>query len=256
VRAALPRIVGTRPSDIDPALFTPYATGEISRLLMVVALTAERLPKRLLQVNAYPFLLSQLLEEAFPHAAVERTQAGFVGLTEIEHTLVDASGAAVRTLRSSLVDPERQPLPFADASFDTALMSGVLTWLSHDPALALTEVHRVLEAGGRLILSTVNVARADASRRLADGRGIDGALANAGRGAPQLRNYAAEELFDLLAGNGFAIERHLTRPLAPPERLDAAWYAAADDDGAGDIHYVVARPAERAEPYRPSWLYG
>ncbi|MDX6647939.1 MAG: hypothetical protein QOK40_3666, partial [Miltoncostaeaceae bacterium] len=254
--AALPAIVSTRPSDLDPAIFDTYARSELSRLMMVVALVGEHPPERLLHVNAYPFTLAQLLEQAFPRAVFERINPGGIGGAEIEHALVDPAGAQVRLVRSRVLDSETEPLPFPDGSFDTAVLSGVLTWLARDPAALVWELRRVLAADGRLILATANVARAGNARRLSDGLGIAGTLTAAGRGAPPVREYAAEELFDLLAGNGFAIERHLTRSLAPLEGLDAAWFAAADDDGSGDIHYVVARPAERSEPYRPAWLYG
>ena len=43
-----------------------------------------------------------------------------------------------------------------------------------------------------------------------------------------------EELFDLLEGTGFEVVRHLTRPVHGLTELDAAWWAATDDDGHGE----------------------
>jgi SAM-dependent methyltransferase len=210
----------------------------------------------MLEINGYPYVLTQILERAFPGAASERTNAGLAGGKEMEHALVDGSGAPVGAIRSRLVDPESEPLPFPDGAFDTVLLCGVLSWLSRDPAAVVAELHRVLEPGGRLVLTTQNAARAYVAGRLADRLGIAGTILNAGRGAPPLRDYAADEVFDLLSGNGFVVERHLTRSPAPLERLDAAWFAAADDEGDGEHHFVVARRADPAGPHRPAWLYG
>ena len=69
------------------------------------------------------------------------------------------------------------------------------------------------------------------------------------------REYAPGELIELLSANGFAIERYLTRPVHDVPDPDAAWFAAADDDGAGDYHFVLARRGDPVEPVRPAWLY-
>ncbi|MCB2074254.1 MAG: class I SAM-dependent methyltransferase [Novosphingobium sp.] len=45
-----------------------------------------------------------------------------------------------------------EPLPFADATFDTVILSDVLEHL-RDPANCLAEIHRVLKVGGKLILN-------------------------------------------------------------------------------------------------------
>jgi SAM-dependent methyltransferase len=52
----------------------------------------------------------------------------------------------------------REPLPFADNSFDFATYTDVLEHHAFSPKRALAEIHRVLVPGGRLILATPNHA--------------------------------------------------------------------------------------------------
>jgi hypothetical protein len=51
------------------------------------------------------------------------------------------------------------------------------------------------------------------------------------------------------------VERHLTRPVHHVPEPGPGWFAAADDDGAGDYHFLLARRGEPAPPFRPAWLY-
>jgi hypothetical protein len=113
----------------------------------------------------------------------------------------------------------------------------------------------VLAPGGRLLLTTPNVARAENVRRLAQRQGIYDPYSRFGPHGRHNREYAAGELLGLLADNGFAVERYLTRPVRGVTDPGPAWFAAADDDGAGDYHFVVARRGEPVEPVRPAWLY-
>lgn len=51
---------------------------------------------------------------------------------------------------------EREPLPFADASFDWIVFSEVIEHLVYSPLPVLREFHRVLRPGGRVLISTPN----------------------------------------------------------------------------------------------------
>ena len=113
----------------------------------------------------------------------------------------------------------------------------------------------MLAPGGLLLLTTPNVARAENLHRLAQRQGIYDPYSRFGPHGRHNREYAAGELIELLTANGFAIERYLTRPVHDVPDPDAAWFAAADDDGAGDYHFVLARRGDPAEPVRPAWLY-
>ena len=55
-------------------------------------------------------------------------------------------------------DLGREPLPFADNSFDFAAYTDVIEHHAFSPKRVLAEIHRVLVPGGRLILATPNHA--------------------------------------------------------------------------------------------------
>jgi hypothetical protein len=99
------------------------------------------------------------------------------------------------------------------------------------------------------------VARTENVRRLVQREGIYDPYSHYGPHGRHNREYAAGELVELLEANGLAVERYLTRPVHDAPEPDAAWFAAADDDGAGDYHFILARRGDRAGPVRPAWLY-
>src|SRR5262249_19086713 len=105
------------------------------------------------------------------------------------------------------------------------------------------------------LLTTPNVARAGNLVRLAQRQGIYDPYSRYGPHGRHNREYVAEELFALLTGNGFSIERYLTRPIHAVRRPDAAWFAAGDDDGPGASPFTVARRGPEVPEDRPSWLY-
>jgi 2-polyprenyl-3-methyl-5-hydroxy-6-metoxy-1,4-benzoquinol methylase len=64
-----------------------------------------------------------------------------------------------RRLRITHTNIEQAPLPFASESFDLVIFTEVLEHIAiTDPAVILGEIRRVLRPGGRMLLSTPNVA--------------------------------------------------------------------------------------------------
>jgi SAM-dependent methyltransferase len=246
-------LAGAWPRDARPEEMAAYAGADLARFLMSVQLVPE--PGRTLEIGANPYFITRLLAARYPEAELSLTNFFGSGEGEMEQEVVDADGAVVARFRSHLVDVEARPLPHADGAFDTVLLCEVIEHFVADPVFALGEVHRVLAPGGRLLLTTPNVARAENLRRLAQRQGIYDPYSRFGLHGRHNREYSAGELLGLLADNGFAVERYLTRPVHGVIDPSPAWFAAADDDGAGDYHFVLARRGERAEPVRPAWLY-
>jgi SAM-dependent methyltransferase len=105
-------------------------------------------------------------------------------------------------------DVERDRFPFDDASFDLVTCCEVIEHLTENPVHLLAEVHRVLRPGGRLVVSTPNVARAGNIASLLRGRNVYDPyhLGAPLRGSRHSREYTLDELRDLVGGCGFAIE--------------------------------------------------
>lgn len=121
--------------------------------------------------------------------------------------LIDAFSLDVRRC-----DVEREPLPFADASFGTVLFAETFEHLRIDPQFALSELNRVLRPGGTLLLTTPNFYSAQNIARFVAGRGITDGLSEFSKlrtlgHMGHVREYTHAEVRRFLEASGFAIER-------------------------------------------------
>jgi SAM-dependent methyltransferase len=110
---------------------------------------------------------------------------------------------AVAERRLEVLEASADRLPFPDATFTRAAMTGVLGFL-HDPVAALAEIRRVLADGGRLVLFT-------------DSPAVRGSLAAPEPFARRLSFYEEEELERLAREAGLAdvrVERPDLEPFA------------------------------------------
>lgn len=233
-----------------------YVGADLARFLMSVQLLPAE-PGRILEVGSNPYFISRLIRRLHPGSPLRMTNYFGTPGDAIEQEIVDAAGTVLEIFRSELVDTETTPLPYADASFDTVLLCEVIEHLIRDPAFQLAEIARVMCPDGTLILTTPNVAR-DANRaRLAQRQGVYDPYSGYGPHGRHNREYTAEELLELTAGAGFEATGYLTRPVHTVPDPAPAWFRAADDDGAGDYHFLTLRRREGAvpAPYRPAWLY-
>jgi SAM-dependent methyltransferase len=242
------------PADAPPDEMARYVGADLARFLMSVQLMPED-PGRVLEIGANPYFISRLVRRRFPGSELRMTN--YFGHTggSLEQNVVDAAGAVLDTFRSELVDTETAPLPYESGAFDTVLLCEVIEHLVKDPAFQLAEIARVLKVGGTFVLTTPNVARAGNRLRLAQRQGIYDPYSRYGPHGRHNREYTAEELFELVAGIGFEPALYLTRPVHHVTP-DADWFSAADDDGAGDYHFLVTRRGDAAPVQaRPDWLY-
>lgn len=146
-------------------------------------------------------LLLDLFRSGNPGARVLNAGAGTgsfsLRLADLgfEVTSVDASSAAVEILRERVPGDVAQAdvtaLPFADATFDAAVLGEVLEHIEGDRA-ALAEVARVLRPGGMLAVSVpANPERFGPSDRWAG----------------HVRRYSRRELLDACGAAAFTVER-------------------------------------------------
>lgn len=243
------------PEDANPEEMAAYVGADLARFLMSVQLMGET-PGRILEIGSNPYFISRLITERFPDAPLAMTNYFGSRGERITQRVVDEAGAEVASFTSELVDTEVQSLPYGDESFDTVLLCEVIEHLVQDPVFQLSEIARVLRPGGRLVLTTPNVARQNNRLRLAQREGIYDPYSQYGPHGRHNREYTADELFGLVSGIGFTPVTYLTRPVHSVPAPDEAWFRGDGDDGAGDYHFLVLeRNNGLAEPRRPDWLY-
>ena len=189
-------------------------------------------PADLLELGAAPGALSVSLAAAGYHVtAIDLGEASDAWGNQIEGTM--ASAFAEAGIQLVLRDLESTPYPFADESFDIALLTEVLEHLREYPARVLIEARRLLRPGGILLVTTPNAASIPLRVRLALGRTVYTPLDDWIFGLPHARHareYTVSELGALLRHAGFdfvSIEArhfHLTsgRQAAPARAIKHA----------------------------------
>ncbi len=126
-----------------------YGGRKIRILRYILAHTPETQTPRLLDVGAQ-----------FGALAIYATQLGCraAALDYGMYAKAFREAVADRGVNYCECDLGREPLPFADNSFDFATYTDVIEHHAFSPKRVLAEIHRVLVPGGRLILATPNHA--------------------------------------------------------------------------------------------------
>ncbi len=155
------------------------------------------------------------------------------------------------------VDLEREPLPYADASFGRVLATEILEHLAN-PALFLSECRRVLRPGGALYLTTPNVVDLRGRLRALGGWSPQTHLFGIGRTFRMnewvhRREYAPDEVACLLEAVGLQMSRlHTWTPTrADGGRGAGAWVASLLNrlpHLGGTLFVVAIRPDGTAGP--------
>jgi SAM-dependent methyltransferase len=126
-----------------------YGGRKIRLLRYILAHTPENQTPRLLDVGAQ-----------FGALAIYATQLGCraAALDYGMYAKAFCEAVADRGVDYRECDLGREPLPFADNSFDFVTYTDVIEHHAFSPKRVLAEIHRVLVPGGRLILTTPNHA--------------------------------------------------------------------------------------------------
>ena len=138
---------------------------------------------------------------------------------------IDRGFATVRGERFEipvdLFDAERDRFPYDDGYFETALACELIEHLVRDPMHFLLECRRVLEEGGRLLVTTPNASSLTSVARALHGYENPQVWSlyhrprpDAPAEVPHVREYAAFELRAALLAAGFEIQSLFTEPIA------------------------------------------
>lgn len=213
---------------------------EAHRLRLTIGLLADAPPARVLEIGTGYLTLAVALRRAFPRAritGVEHPRRGYVFTAAYGKRLAD-EGVAL-----AAADLLAHGLPFRDAAFDAVVFAEVVEHLPpHAVPDVLHDIARVLAPGGRLVLTTPNLASWTNRELVARGhspqqspaRTIDGTFGH-------LRLYTMAELVTLLEGAGLHVRRRdffdqVAVAISPVRRLLAAatspvrrWWPALRD---------------------------
>jgi SAM-dependent methyltransferase len=166
-----------------------------------------------------------------------------------------------------LFDAERDRYPYDDGRFESVLACELIEHLVRDPMHFVLECHRILEDGGRLIVTTPNASSLTSVARVLHGYNnpqissvYHRPRADAPEEAPHVREYTAFELQAVLEAGGFEIEALFTEPIAEFEMNRPMWNFLEDNGYnsslRGEQTYCVAvkRPDLPLTRY-PKFLY-
>jgi SAM-dependent methyltransferase len=218
-----------------------------------------------LELGANPYYTSVLLKYFTPF---EQTLANYFGppfgatATQTVGAVNPHTGESEKHVATfHHFNIEDAQFPFPSDSFDVVLFCEILEHLQSDPIKVLREIKRVLKQGGKLILTTPNVARLENVCRLIAGANIYDPYSGYGPYGRHNREYNRDELAKILAYAGFEIEvlfsadvhENFAAHFAPLEQVTPLVNFRANDLG----QYLFSRSSNDREAglKRPSWLY-
>lgn len=245
-----------------PAELRVYAEEDCDRFLFTLGLVPEDC-RTALEVGANPYFTTVLLKQ-LRQLDLELTNFtdGPVDKRREQLGYIDFSGNSHDDLIEYLnVNIEAQPLPHSDESFDLVLFCEVVEHMTNDPVAALNELKRVLRPGGRLILTTPNVARLENVARITAGQNVYDPYSGYGPYGRHNREYSVAELARLMTDMGFEREELFTadvHPMRELEHLPPNFLENASDQRRRDLgQYIFSRwrKTGSAPAQRPAWLY-
>jgi len=277
VASAEPAPTPETPVIIEPAYIRTWASaGEgdgayvethIDRLEKTLSLVppADAPTDRILEMGAYLQMTPPL-----------RTRLGY---DEVRGCYYGPAGRTDRKQKTSTVgeefacevdlfDAEKDAFPYPDAHFATVLCCELIEHLPSDPMHMMSEINRILRPGGRLVLTTPNIASLRAISAILQGYHpgffpayirprAEGEEAEARHN----REYTPKEMQMLLLDAGFDVERLETGPFKNDPKPELIWVDDLLDryklprELRGDGIYAVGRKTGPVRSRRPAWLY-
>ena len=194
-----------------------YLATHIPRLARTLELTPpSRTSGRILELGCY-MQITPVLGELRGYTEVRGAHYGPLGQSESKTAEIDNRPFDCIV---DLFDAERDVYPYPDGHFETVLACELIEHMIYDPMHLLLECRRVLEDGGRLLLTTPNVASLTSVWRTLHGYGNPQIFYQYTRPAPgaapdiqHMREYTAYELRDAVRAAGFEVETLLTEPI-------------------------------------------
>jgi SAM-dependent methyltransferase len=194
-----------------------YFEKHILRLARTLTLVpSPRSSGRILELGCY-MQLTPFLQRMCGYQEVRGAYKGSPGVTEPKAVNVGGRRFAIAL---EIFDVEHDRFPYEDGYFETVLACELIEHVLSDPMHLLLECRRILEEGGRLVLSTPNVASLTSVARVLHGydnpqiyyqyaRPLPGVAPD----IPHVREYTAFELQGAVQAAGFEVESIFTEPI-------------------------------------------
>jgi SAM-dependent methyltransferase len=194
-----------------------YVEKHLPRLARTLTLVPPaRTSRRILELGCY-MQITPFLKQLCGYQEVRGGYLGPPGGTEPK--ALNVGGQRFRVMLD-LFDVERDRFPYDDGYFETVLACELIEHMILDPMHLLIECHRILEDGGRLLVTTPNVASLTSLARVL--HGYDNPQIHYLYTRPQpglapeithVREYTAFELENAVEAAGFEVETLLTEPI-------------------------------------------
>ena len=170
---------------------------------------------RVLEMGAY-MQMTPALQCVLGYKEVRGAYFGPLGRSDEKRTTV--GGKEIFRCFVDLFDAEKDRYPYPDGHFESVLACEIFEHLIHDPLHMLIEMHRVLEEGGTLLLTTPNVCSFTAVARVLEQSGnpqlyskfADPRGEYADTEIPHVREYTPKELRMAVESAGFEVENLFT----------------------------------------------
>jgi SAM-dependent methyltransferase len=253
--------------DAPPAELSAYLTEDFERFVITWSL-ARNATGRALEIGANPYFTTILLREL---TSLDLTLTNFFAPDDpavVRAQSVEYRDLAGTTTRRQMpyrpVNVESDRFPFDDGAFDIVFFCEVIEHLQTDPIVAIDEIHRVLRPGGRLVLTTPNVARLENVARLVAGANLYDPYSGYGAYGRHNREFTRHELHRVLDYRGFANIESFTSDVHDHRAgnfVDVDSLAELVADRQPDLGQYIFVTAERARldpdraARRPSFLY-
>jgi glycosyltransferase involved in cell wall biosynthesis/SAM-dependent methyltransferase len=263
------------PAHVEPEYILSWAPDEaargyiethLSRFEKTLAITPPGGPEdRILEMGSY-LQITPALRTRLGYGEVRGCYYGPAGKIE-QHSITSAEGESFQCALE-LFDAEKDRFPYDDGYFSTVLCCELVEHLTEDPMHMMSEINRILQPDGCLVLTTPNIGSLRAIAAILSGYHpgffpayIRPRAAGEEPEARHNREYTAREIWHLFYYAGFEITLLQTGPFRDEPRPEHEWVkhliaryelpADLRDDG---IYAVGRRRGPVRERY-PDWLY-
>lgn len=245
---------------------TGYATADCERFLRTLDMVPHESGKSL-EIGANPYFTTLLLRKFRPEYdhVISNYFNGDPGVYSQKLTFDGFDGVPESfDLQYHSLNVEQWEFPFADDELSVVLFCEVLEHMTMDPLHVIREISRVLETGGKLVLTTPNVARLENVIALLEGRNLYDPYSAYGPYGRHNREYTRDELHRLLIFCGFEAEISYTANVhsdIPPDTIDTEAVARTltsvknREYDMGQYLFTRWRKVHACPASRPRWLY-